>query len=96
MASKKSASSSKPAVAAKPAAAPKVAPKATASTPVRHTAIPKASPIAAVAAVAQAAPAARAAVTSDAISRRAYEIWSAEGGCEVGNWLRAESELRAA
>lgn len=85
MASKKTPSKSKPA-AAKPAAS-KAAPKAT-STPVRHTPIPKVE--------AFAAPASRMAITSDMIANRAFEIWSNQGGSDVDNWLKAESELRAA
>jgi hypothetical protein len=68
----------------------KPAPKATASTAVRHSAIPKPE-IAAV-----AAPAPRA-ITSEMIAHRAYEIWaSGAGGSEIENWSRAERELRAA
>lgn len=66
----------------------KPAPKATATTAVRHSAIPKTE------VVAVAAPRL---VTGDGIARRAYEIWaSGTGGSELENWVRAESELRAA
>ena len=66
----------------------KPAPKATASTAVRHSAIPKLE--------AFVAPAPRE-VTSEMIAHRAYEIWaSGTGGSEIENWSRAERELRAA
>ncbi|HEX8915313.1 MAG TPA: DUF2934 domain-containing protein [Humisphaera sp.] len=86
MASKKSTASKSS--SKKPAA------KATASTTVRHTPLPKMEafdvPVA-------AAPAARPEVTSDMIAVRAYEIWSSgQGGSELENWTRAERELRAA
>ena len=68
----------------------KPAPKATASTAVRHSAIPKPEIAAA------AAPAPRT-ITSEMIAHRAYEIWaSGTGGSEIENWSRAERELRAA
>jgi hypothetical protein len=69
----------------------KPAPKATASTAVRHSAIPKVE-------ITAAAPvAAPQSITGDMIARRAYEIWaSGSGGSEMENWVRAESELRAA
>lgn len=38
------------------------------------------------------------AVSADAISRRAYEIWEREGrpeGCDLRHWLAAEQELGA-
>ena len=70
----------------------KPAPMATASTAVRHSAIPKVEIAAAATAVA-----APRAITGDMIARRAYEIWaSGTGGSEMENWTRAESELRAA
>ena len=58
------------------------------STPVRNTPLPKA--------MTPAVAARKPEVTSDTISRRAYEIWLSQGGCEIENWLKAESELRAA
>jgi hypothetical protein len=59
--------------------------KATVSTPVRNSAIPKAS----------ASPAAKAEITRDQIAKRAYEIHlSGGGGSETDNWHRAERELR--
>lgn len=62
--------------------------KAVATTSVRHTAVPP---------VEAASPAPMRMVTSDMIATRAYEIWSSgQGGSEMDNWLRAESELRAA
>lgn len=81
MASKKSASS-------RSSSSKKSAPKATGtSTAVRHSAIPKV----------EAAPAPRMEITEEMIARRAYEIWqSGVGGNEFENWVRAETELRAA
>lgn len=36
------------------------------------------------------------AVTHEAISRRAYDIWkSGRGGSDLENWTRAERELRS-
>jgi hypothetical protein len=62
--------------------------KAVATTSVRHTAVPPTE---------AAIPAPMRMVTSDMIAARAYEIWSSgQGGSEMENWLRAESELRAA
>lgn len=81
---------------AKPTGTKKPAPKATASTAVRHSAIPKAETFAAPAAAPAPAAAARS-VTGDMIARRAYEIWSSGfGGSDQDNWFRAEQELRAA
>lgn len=58
------------------------------STPVRNSAIPKPSAIAAVAKKPMA-------ITEDAIAKRAYEIYlSGSGGSESDNWFRAERELR--
>lgn len=67
----------------------KSAAKAVSTTSVRNTAIPK------IAAVAAAAPS-KVEITFDTIARRAYEIWSRQGGDERSNWLRAEAELRSA
>jgi hypothetical protein len=68
------------AVAAAPAAK---AAKPVASTPVRHTAIPK------------AAPAAKAVLSHEIIAKRAFEISCGPTcGSEMDNWLRAERELR--
>ena len=68
----------------------KAAPKATASTAVRHTAIPKVE-------IAAAAPSAPRAITTEMVASRAYEIWaSGSGGSDLENWSRAERELRAA
>ena len=68
------------------AAAPVKAAKPVVSTPVRHSAIPKAVP---------AAIAAKPAVTHELIARRAFEISCGPTcGSEMDNWLRAERELR--
>ena len=71
--------------AKKPAAvAAVVAAKPVASTPVRHTAIPKAASLAA----------AKPAITHEMIARRAFEISCGPTcGSEMDNWLRAEREL---
>jgi hypothetical protein len=54
------------------------------STPVRNTAVPKASR------------SRRREVTHEQIARRAYDIYlSGTGGSEHDNWLRAERELRS-
>jgi hypothetical protein len=67
--------------AAAAAAAVKAA-KPVTSTPVRHTAIPKASP------------AAKPAITHEMIATRAFEIsCGPTRGSEMDNWLRAEREL---
>jgi hypothetical protein len=59
--------------------------KATVSTPVRNTAIPKAAPAQPV----------KNQISRDQIAKRAYEIHlSGSGGSETDNWLRAERELR--
>jgi hypothetical protein len=69
----------KPAVAAVKAAQP------VASTPVRHTAIPKAASVAA----------GKPAISHELIARRAFEISCGPTcGSEMDNWLRAERELR--
>jgi len=66
------------------AAAP---PPAPVSTPVRNSAIPKASP--------PVASAGKREVTRDQIAIRAYEIYrSGTGGSPEENWHRAERELR--
>jgi hypothetical protein len=55
------------------------------STPVRNTAIPKATP----------APAPKPEITHEMIARRASEIaQSGQGGSDLDNWLRAERELK--
>ena len=70
----------KPAAAAVPA---KVA-KPVASTPVRHTAIPKAT-----------SAVAKAVISHEMIATRAFEISCGPScGSEMDNWLRAERELR--
>lgn len=70
--------------AKKPAAAAVKAAKPVASTPVRHTAIPKAVPAAV----------AKPAITHEMIATRAFEISCGPTcGSEMDNWLRAEREL---
>jgi hypothetical protein len=60
--------------------------KASVSSPVRNSAIPKASP----------SPAAKAEISREQIAKRAYEIHlSGNGGSETDNWLHAERELRS-
>jgi hypothetical protein len=72
--------------AKKPAdVAPKAA-KPIVSTPVRHSAIPKAA----------SAAIARPVITHELIAKRAFEISCGPNcGSEMDNWLRAERELRA-
>jgi hypothetical protein len=72
----------KTSVAAAPA---KAAAKPVVSTPVRHTAIPKATPAAV----------AKSVITHEVIAKRAFEISCGPNcGSEMDNWLRAERELR--
>jgi hypothetical protein len=62
--------------------------KASISTPVRNSAIPK--PVAATAKKPVE-------IAPERIAKRAYEIYlSGTGGSEQDNWLRAEQELRGA
>ena len=62
------------------------APKASVSTPIRNTAIPKSGTSQPI----------KGEITRDQIAKRAYEIsLSGTGGSETDNWLRAERELRA-
>jgi hypothetical protein len=85
---------SKKSTASKSSSSKKPTAKATASSTVRHTPLPK---MEAFDVPVTAPPAARRDVTSDVIATRAYEIWaSGQGGSELENWARAESELRAA
>ncbi len=57
------------------------------STPVRNTAVPK---------TIKPMPAGAKEITSEMISKRAYEIWqSGKGGSEHDNWTSAETELRS-
>jgi hypothetical protein len=59
--------------------------KASVSTPVRNTAIPKSGGTQPL----------KNEITRDQIAKRAYEIHlSGKGGSETDNWLRAERELR--
>jgi hypothetical protein len=64
--------------------------RATKTTEVRNTPIPKIAKAAAPVAAAVSP------LTREMIAKRAYEIWtSGKGGSEEHNWLQAERELRA-
>lgn len=83
--------------------APKKAPVAAAPVSVAAPVAPKiAAPVIARTPIA-AAPAkgnggnGKSHIPTDAIAKRAYEIWkSGKGGSDIDNWIRAENELKAA